>query len=85
MAKDEKKIVMDEVPVQKTESSENKPEVNPVPVSYTHIDEFLATAAPFFKMNRMQSRGFKMRMNGRHYQSDEQVFIKELKEYLNLK
>lgn len=52
---------------------------------YIHIDTFLKTAVPLFKMNKMQAQGFKARMRGRHYQKDEQVFLQELKEYLNIK
>jgi len=55
------------------------------PKSYVHIDTFLQTAVPLFNMSRVQAAGFKMRMNGRAYQKDEQVFVDELKAYLNLK
>lgn len=53
--------------------------------SYVHIDTFLQTAIPFYKLSKMQAQGFKSRMNGEHYQRDEQVFVDKLKSYLDLK
>lgn len=68
----------------KTENSEDKGKKAPKPLKpYIHIDTFLNTAIPLFKLSRGQAAGFKSRMNGRHYQRDEQVFVKELKKYLN--
>ena len=85
MAEKESKKVIKEVSDKKSESSENK-EVKPEPVrSYIHIDTFLLSAVPMFGLNNMQAAGFKARMSGRHYQYDEQVFLQELKQYLNLK
>lgn len=52
---------------------------------YVHINTFLQTAVPLYGMSNMQAQGFKSRMNGRHYQRDEKVFMEELKKYLNLK
>jgi outer membrane biosynthesis protein TonB len=52
---------------------------------YVHIDTFLQTAMPFFGLSSVQAQGFKSRMNGKHYQRDEQVFVTELRKYLNLK
>lgn len=52
---------------------------------YVHIDTFLKTAIPIYKMTSMQAQGFKSLMNGRHYQREERIFIDELKKYLNLK
>jgi hypothetical protein len=88
--KDQEKFVKEEVSEEISESSDNKevkaPEPKPEPLApYVHIDTFLQTAVPLFKLNRMQTVGFKARMNGRHYQRDEQVFVDELKKYLNLK
>lgn len=52
---------------------------------YVHIDTFLQTAVQMYELSNVQAQGFKSRMNGRHYQRDEKVFINELKKYLNLK
>lgn len=87
MAKEEKKL--EEVSVEKTESSDNNKgkkakEVEPVK-PYVHIDTFLQTAVPLYGMNNMQAAGFKALMNGRHYQTDELIFLDELKQYLDLK
>lgn len=86
MAKEEKNL---EVSAEKTESSENKTvkkakEVEPVK-PYVHIDTFLQTAVQLYDINNMQKAGFKALMNGRHYQTDEMVFLNELKQYLGLK
>lgn len=51
---------------------------------YVHIDVYLQTAIPYFGLNNIQAAGFKSKMNGRHYQRDEEVFNKELKKYLNI-
>lgn len=88
MAKD--KFVKEEVTEEISESSVNieveAVEPKPEPLKpYVHIDTFLQTAVPLFELNSMQATGFKARMNGRHYQRDEQVFVDELKQYLNLK
>jgi hypothetical protein len=97
MAEIEKSKVNDEVSENISETSENKKEeIKPKkskaadkkpepPKPYVHIDTFLQTAVPMYGLNSMQAQGFKARMNGRHYQTDEQVFLKELKAYLNLK
>ncbi|AEW47222.1 hypothetical protein BCP78_0215 [Bacillus phage BCP78] len=87
MAKEEKNL--EEVSVEKTESSDNKQvkkakEVEPVK-PYVHIDTFLQTAVQLYDINNMQKAGFKALMNGRHYQTDEMVFLNELKQYLDLK
>lgn len=58
-------------------------EVEPVK-PYVHVDTFLQTAVQMFDMSNMQAAGFKARMSGRHYQTDEQVFLDELKQYLGL-
>lgn len=89
------KNVNDEVKEEISESSENKkvlkakqakaPDKPAQPKPYVHIDTFLQTAVPLFGLSNMQANGFKSRMNGRHYQYDEQVFVDELKSYLNLK
>lgn len=63
--------------------AEEKKSAEPKP--YVHIDTFLGTAIPFFGLTKVQAQGFKARMNGKHYQTDEQVFVRELKAYLNLK
>lgn len=70
----------------KKDNVKQKPVYEPEPIKpYIHIDTFLQTAIPLFGLNRMQAAGFKALMNGRHYQTDEQVFVDELKKYLNLK
>lgn len=51
---------------------------------YVHIDVYLQTAIPYFGLNNIQAAGFKSKMNGRHYQRDEEVFNRELKKYLNI-
>jgi len=56
-----------------------------VPVSYTHIDTFLQTAIPMYNLTSVQAAGFKAKMNGKHYQRDQQVFIDALKEHFNIK
>ncbi|AHJ87052.1 hypothetical protein JBP901_gp188 [Bacillus phage JBP901] len=58
-------------------------EVEPIK-PYVHVDTFLQTAVPMFNMNNMQAAGFRALMNGRHYQTDEKVFLDELKQYLGL-
>lgn len=52
---------------------------------YVHIDTFLQSAKGYFGVTNVQAQGFKSRMNGEHYQRDEQIFIDELKKYLNIK
>lgn len=87
--KDKEKVKVTELdsehsePKKEVESSTKADPVKHRP--YIHIDTFLKTAVPLFKMNKMQAQGFKARMNGRHYQKDEQVFLQELKDYLNIK
>jgi hypothetical protein len=94
MAKEKEiKEVINEEKDKKSESSENKQvtkakaiEKTPVqPKSYVHIDTFLQSAVPMFGLSNIQAAGFKARMNGRHYQHDEQDFLQELKQYLKLK
>ncbi|AMO26020.1 hypothetical protein Blue_198 [Bacillus phage Deep Blue] len=58
-------------------------EVEPIK-PYVHVDTFLQTAVPMYGMNNMQAAGFKAIMNGRQYQTDEKVFLDELKQYLGL-
>ncbi|UXQ88933.1 hypothetical protein Thu_90 [Bacillus phage Thurquoise] len=58
-------------------------EVEPIK-PYVHVDTFLQTAVPMFGMNSMQAAGFKVIMSGRQYQTDETVFLDELKQYLEL-
>ena len=70
--------------IKKSKAIPKKPE--PIKLKpYIHINTFMQTAVPLFKLNNMQAAGFHARMNGRHYQRDEQVFVEELKKYLNLK
>lgn len=58
----------------------------PEPIKpYVHIDTFLQTAIPYYGLSKVQAQGFKARMSGKHYQRDEQIFVEELKAYLNLK
>lgn len=90
MAKpDKENQVIDEVPEKVSESSENieaPVEAQPEPPKqYIHVDQFLLTAVPLYGLNNMQAAGFKVHMTGRHYQYDVQVFVQELKQYLNLK
>ncbi len=77
-----KKEVKKQPPVKKKEEPKKKPKVLK---PYIHIDIFLQTAIPFYGLSSMQANGFKNRMNGKHYQRDEQVFVDELKKYLNIK
>jgi hypothetical protein len=55
------------------------------PKPYIHIDTFLQTAIPMYNLSGVQAAGFKAKMNGKHYQRDEKVFIKALKEHFNIK
>lgn len=52
---------------------------------YVHIDTFLQTATQLYGLSRVQQSGFKAYMTGKHYQRDEEVFLKALKSYLNIK
>lgn len=54
------------------------------PKPYIHIDTFLQTAIQLYGLSRVQVAGFKAHMEGKHYQQDEMVFVKELKAYFNL-
>lgn len=56
----------------------------PAPVSYTHIDTFMQTAAPMYNLSSVQVAGFKAKMQGKHYQRDQKVFIDALKEHFNI-
>lgn len=98
MAKSDKEkkkdVVLKEVTEEKSETSENievpaeeaKPAPKPEPPKpYIHVDQFLRSARQLYNLNSMQVAGFKARMNGRQYQRDVQVFVDELKQYLNLK
>ncbi|WPF70061.1 hypothetical protein BCVP_CDS0033 [Bacillus phage BC-VP] len=58
-------------------------EVEPIK-PYVHVDTFLQTAVPMFGMSNMQAAGFRVIMEGRMYQTDENVFLDELKKYLDL-
>ncbi|ANY29423.1 hypothetical protein [Bacillus phage PK16] len=58
-------------------------EVEPIK-PYVHVDTFLQTAVPMFGMSNMQAAGFRVIMEGRMYQTDEKVFLDELKKYLDL-
>lgn len=72
-----------ETPKAKTKS---KPAPKPKKLKpYVHIDTFLQTAVPYYGLSKMQAAGFKSLMAGKHYQRDEQVFVEELKKYLNIK
>lgn len=52
---------------------------------YYHIEDFLKTAEVMFEMSKGQVEGFKGYMKGKHYQTDEQEFLVNLKKYLNIK
>jgi hypothetical protein len=67
-----------------TEAKEQPKKVAP-PKPYVHIDTFLNTAIPLYNLTKVQAAGFKAKMQGQHYQRDEQVFLKALKEHLDLK
>jgi hypothetical protein len=65
-----------------------KPKATPkveAPKPYVHIDTFLQTAISLYGLTAVQAAGFKARMQGRHYQRDEKVFLEELKKHLSLK
>jgi len=80
MAKSRKEI--EELEIEEVNTAPTEPEpVKP----YVSIDTFLQTAMVTFGMSRMQVVGFKVHMAGRHYQYDEQVFVDELKKYLEIK
>lgn len=53
--------------------------------SYVHIDTFLNSAREEFGISKSQAKGFKVHMNGHHYQVGEKAFIKNLEEYLGKK
>lgn len=75
-----------EEPKQEEPKQEEPEQKKPEPIKpYVHIDTFLQTALPYYGLSRMQAQGFKARMQGKHYQRDEQIFVEELKAYLNLK
>lgn len=87
--------IIEELPIKEEKEEEVKePEVEPLdvpplaqpikPPKYYHVDQFLQTAIPLFGLNNMQARGFKARMRGRQYQEDMNVFVNELKQYLNI-
>lgn len=63
---------------------QEKKEQKPAPVEYIHVDTFLQSAQPHFKLSNMQVQGFRAYMQGRQYQLSEQVFIDELKKYFKL-
>jgi reverse gyrase len=63
--------------------AEAKEQKNP-PKPYVHIDTFLQTAVPLYGLSGVQAAGFKAKMNGQHYQRDEKVFVKALKEHFNI-
>ncbi|AXH71121.1 hypothetical protein BSP36_076 [Bacillus phage BSP36] len=75
--------------VEISEASENievQADKQPAPIKpYVHIDTFLKTAIPLYDLSRAQAAGFKVKMAGRHYQRDEQIFMDELKAHLDLK
>jgi hypothetical protein len=83
-----KKKISEEISENSKELKNKEPKevtpAKPKPKKYLHIDTFLLTAKPLYKMSNMQVAGFKMRMKGQHYQYDEQVFINELKKYLDI-
>jgi len=69
----------------KPKQAPKKAENTPLPKSYTHIDTFLQTAVPLYNLSNVQAAGFKAKMQGKHYQRDEKVFIDALKEHFNIK
>lgn len=70
-------VKKEEKPVKKEKPKVLKP--------YIHIDTFLQTAIPLYGLSNVQASGFKSRMRGGHYQRDEEIFVNELKKYLNIK
>jgi hypothetical protein len=78
--------------VQNSKDSESKETKAPeaavqkaAPKPYVHIDTFMLSAVPMYGLSKVQAAGFKVKMQGQHYQRDEQVFLKALKEHFNLK
>lgn len=69
--------------VEVSEQKEQKKEAE-APKPYIHIDTFLQTAIPMFGLSRVQAAGFKAMMQGRQYQTDEQVFLDELKKHFKI-
>lgn len=87
MAKGRKEFSEDLEKIQEVEEIEEvkSAPTEPEPVKpYINIDTFLQTAMVTYDMSRMQVVGFKVYMAGRHYQYDEQVFVDELKKYLEI-
>lgn len=79
----ETEVEVEEEPKEEEKIEEAPPE--PVkPPKFYHVDVFLQTAIPMFGLNAMQARGFKASMQGRQYQTDMQIFVNELKKYLNI-
>jgi hypothetical protein len=85
--------IVEELPVEEEEvveepkEEEKVEEAPPIPVKppkFYHVDQFLQTAIPLFGLNAMQARGFKAKMQGKQYQEDMNIFVNELKKYLNI-
>ena len=69
----------------KPKQAPKKAENTPLPQPYTHINTFLQTAVPLYNLSNVQAAGFKAKMQGKHYQRDEKVFIDALKKHFNIK
>ncbi|AIW03331.1 hypothetical protein CPT_Mater174 [Bacillus phage Mater] len=69
---------------EKNKKAKAAPKKQEAPKPYVHIDTFMKTAQPMFGLSNVQAAGFKAKMNGRHYQQDENIFLDELKKHFNL-
>lgn len=63
-------------------AKEEKKQYKPKP--YVHIDTFLQTAIQLYGLTSVEAAGFKAKMQGSHYQTDEKVFLEALKQHLNI-
>lgn len=52
---------------------------------YVHIDTFIELAKVMFGLTGGQAEGFKVYMNGKHYQYEDKDFLPYLEEYLGKK
>ncbi|QDP42853.1 hypothetical protein HWC53_gp236 [Bacillus phage vB_BmeM-Goe8] len=70
--------------VEVSEKKEQEQKEVEAPKPYIHVDTFLQTAIPLFGLTKVQAAGFKAMMQGRQYQTDEQVFVDELKKHFKI-
>lgn len=52
---------------------------------YAHIDNFIEVAKIMFGLSPGQAEGFRVYMNGKHYQYEDKDFVPYLEEYLGKK